>query len=215
MDVELIKKEYFNALYNQQNGSNQSMVAFRLEHPKEYAVINAMYHKRVKVKQDIEVMTEMSLNKVYFGALTFDNEQDSKSESTKRKQGWRHLNNVFSMVLMIEEHGEENGRYHIHFVGVFKDGKTMEDFHNWNSGFSFIEKIISKKKVARYLCNYVVKQVPRLRRNKCLLECSKQWKKAQSLRNYGFGESLGKEHIAQAFSVLFLSDLDVLEESFE
>ena len=211
MDLETIKNEYFNAIYNQQNGSNISMNAFRMAHPQEYAVINAMYHKRVKVKKDIDCMLGLSRNKVYFGTLTFDSVNDSKSERTKRKQAWRHLNDCFSMVLVIEENGTDKGRYHIHFVGVFKDGKDFNDFFKWN-GREQIERVRSKKKVARYLCDYVVKQVPRLRRNKCLIECSKEWKKGASLGNYGF-KSLKKEHEDKAFEVLFLNDLEVLEDS--
>ena len=203
-------KEYFNALYNLQNGNNLSMGVFKIAHPKEYALINAMYHKRVKVKHDIETMLELSKNKVYFGTLTFDDVQDKKSERTKRRQAWRHLNQCFSMVLVVEENGNENGRYHIHFCGAFRDGKRFEDFFGWSGGREQIERVRSKGKVARYLCDYVVKSVPRLRRNKCLIECSKKCAKARSFDNYGFKESLGNECRNDALGILFYYDNEVL-----
>jgi len=78
---------------------------------------------------------------------------------------------------IIEEYGEEKGRYHVHFLGVMKEDKTYLEFHSgWNS-YSYIEGLRSVKKASKYLCDYVVKQVPRIRRNKRLIDLMKSDKK--------------------------------------
>lgn len=202
--LEEVKNEYFLAVINQQNGSNESMKVFREKYPNEYKIINAMYHKRVKLKQDIDIMIDMSCNEVYFGTLTFDSSQDSKSERTKRQQALRHLANFFLLYDFVEEYGEERGRYHIHFVGVFRHGKTIPDFkEQWHS-FVKIDRCYSKRKVARYICDYVVKQVPRIRRNKKLIECSKMYKKAHNIMPF---ESLADNYKACAWSLVASEDL--------
>lgn len=178
-----ILKEYFSCLYNQQNGNNEPMQRFKLSFPKEYGIINGMYHKRVKLAKILDFMN--SLGKVYFGCLTFNDEQNSKDEPTKRKQAWRHLNNIFKVVVMVEEYGSINDRYHIHFMGVFRDGKTFFDFFKWHSKTD-IEMVKSKRKVTRYLCDYIAKQVPKIRQNQALICGMRHYLKSKSWKNHGF-----------------------------
>lgn len=203
-----IRQEYFTALYNQQNGNNEPMKRFRDAHYEVYKIINAMYHKRVKVLKDIEVMREVSRNKVYFGSLTFNEMKDNNQVKTKRKEVFTFLNTIFLCFLIVEENGEENERYHIHFVGIFKDGKSFEDLFKWHSRED-IQRVKSARSVARYLCNYIVKCVPRIRRNKVLIKISKDMKKARSWRDYGFDCFYDRER-AKAYETLFLSDLEVI-----
>lgn len=207
-----LKNEYFNALYNQQNGNSEPMKRFRTLHYDFYKIINAMYHKRVKVLRDIEVMREISCNKVYFGALTFNELKDKNAIETKRKEVFKFLNTIFLCFLVVEEHGEECGRYHCHFVGVFKDGKHFEDLYKWHSRED-CQRVKSARKVARYLCNYIVKQVPRIRRNKLLIEVSNDFKKRKMWENYGFS-SLATRENSKAFTKVFLADLMDFEESY-
>ena len=173
---EQVRNEYFNALYNQQFGNTESMKKFREQYPDIYKVINAMYHKRVKVRKDIECMRHYSNNKVYFGALTFQESKDQNKDISKRRECFRFLNSVFEMFLLVEEMGTDNGRYHVHYVGVFRSGKTFNDLFAWHSRED-IQIVKSSRSVARYLCNYIVKQVPRIRRNKTLVKVSKKYAK--------------------------------------
>lgn len=202
-----LKNEYFNALYNQQNGNNEPMKRFKLAHVDFYRIINAMYHKRVKVLHDIKVMRDLSHNKVYFGSLTFNELKDKNQEKTKRKEVFTFLNTIFLCFLVVEEYGEDNGRYHIHYVGIFKDNKHFEDLQGWHSRED-IQRVKSARSVARYLCNYIVKAVPRIRRNKLLIEMSTKAKKAQMWRNYGF-KGFAEETKREMFETLFISSLEL------
>lgn len=204
---EEVKQAYFSALYNQQNGNNEPMKRFKFEYGEIYATINAMYHKRVAVKRDIEVMRELSGNKVYFGALTFNEEKDKNKNTSKRREVFNFLNKIFLMFLVVEELGEENGRYHCHYVGVFRENKTFEDLYKWHSRED-CQRVKSTRRVAKYLCNYIVKQVPRIRRNKVLIKVSNDFKKSRSWSNYGF-MSFARDLKAQAFNTIFLEDLEV------
>lgn len=204
---EEVRKEYFNALYNQQNGYSESMKVFKGKYPNEYAHINAIYHKRVKVKKDIETMRKLSNNNVYFGTLTFDESKDKKKIDSKRQETRRFLNKVFIMFLMVEELGAEEGRYHIHFCGVFKEGKRFNDFFKWHSRTD-IQRVKSTRSVARYLCDYMTKQVPRLRRNRTLVKCSKNYLKGDYFSAIGFKDSIGEDYKAKAYSELFIAELE-------
>lgn len=205
------RNEYFNALYNQQNGNSEPMKRFKEKNECLYRIINAMYHKRVKVLKDIRVMREVSCNKVYFGSLTFNEVKDKNQEKTKRKEVFSFLNTIFLCFLVVEEYGEENGRYHCHYVGIFKDNKTFEDLFSWHSRED-IQRVKSDRAVARYLCNYIVKQVPRIRRNKTLIKISKDMQKCRNWSNIGF-TSLSDNCKAQAYETLFLSDLVEVDAS--
>lgn len=201
-----IRQEYFNALYNQQNGNNEPMKRFKVSHTEVYSIINAMYHKRVKVRKDIDVMRELSCNKVYFGSLTFNEVKDQNKNTSKRREVFNFLNSIFLCFFIVEELGENNGRYHCHYVGVFKDNKSFDDLFKWHSRED-IQRVKSSKSVARYLCNYIVKQVPRIRRNKTLIEISKNKQKSVYWSYLGF-ESISKEYDLKAKTTLFLKSIE-------
>ena len=206
---EEVRKAYFNALYNQQKGSNESMLLFKKEHADVYKIINAMYHKRVKVLRDIEAMREISNNKVYFGALTFNDLKDRNKITSKRKEVFNFLNTIFLCFLVVEESGLQNGRYHCHFVGVFKDNKHFADLYQWHSRED-CQRVKSARSVARYLCNYIVKEVPRLRRNKTLIKISEEMQKSRKWSLH-FKESFAKDYKCKAFEIAFLEDLEVAD----
>lgn len=199
---ESIRKEYFNALYNSQNGNNEPMKRFKFSYPKEYDLINGVYHKRIKLRQCIAAMKDVSSDSVYWGCLTFDEKSDKNLITTKRKQAQKHLNEVFDLWVMVEEFGEDNGRYHIHFIGVFKVGKSFDDFFKWKDREQ-IEKVVSEKRISRYLCDYMSKQVPRVRRSKNLIKVCDLYNKARSWRNHHF-ESLALDKEIQAKQLMFL-----------
>ena len=198
---EEVRKEYFNALYNQQNGNNEPMKRFKASHFDVYKIINAMYHKRVKVLKDINVMREVSRNKVYFGSLTFNEIKDKNLLKSKRREVFNFLNTIFLCFLLVEEEGEHNQRYHVHYVGIFRDNKTFADLFAWHSRED-IQRVKSARSVARYLCNYIVKQVPRIRRNKTLIKVSEEYKKARYFAPFG------QKHTCLANEILFLNDLE-------
>ena len=184
--TEELRREYFNALYNQQNGYNDLMLCFKKEHGELWYMINTMYHKRKVLRENMKAMQDICLEPLVFGALTYDEEHDKQNIETKRKQATRHLSKYFDAYLFVEELGHDNERYHIHFIGTLKKDIQYLDFCNaWHSRAQ-IEKVISRKNTINYLTDYVVKQVPRIRRNKKLITIFNHWKKAQYWRNYGF-----------------------------
>lgn len=205
LDNNDVLNEYFSCLYNLQNNNGEPMKRFRLEHPKEYDVINGAYHKRVKLMKIIDFMK--TVGAVYFGSLTFNDKEDAKSIPTKRKQAWRHLNAIFSVVAMVEELGFENGRYHIHFVGVFRDGKTFDDFFKWHSRED-IQKVVSKQKTCRYLCDYISKEVPRIRQNGALIAGMKHYNKGKGWKENGFSSFAAEEFRVSREVVDFINELD-------
>lgn len=163
-------ERYIHAL-NQRSifGHYEIINDYKNEYPEEYRFLSSMSNKRSKIMHNIYFMLGYSKN-VCFGALTFDNEHDLSSEENKRKQAVRHLNDNMHCWLLIEEYGEDNGRYHCHYIGILKAGITYKAFNeSWHS-YSFIEKVKSCRKTARYLSDYTSKQVPRLRRSKSLVE---------------------------------------------
>lgn len=201
--TEELQKAYFSALYNQQSGCNEPMKRFKEEHSELFSVVNACYHKRTIIRDNMRCMKDITNKSLVFGALTYDNEHNEESEPTKRKQGLRHLNNFLDLFLFVEEHGELNDRYHLHFIGVLKDGIEYKQFHDaWHS-YSQIEKVVSIHRAVNYLTDYVSKQAPRIRRNNKLIKVFKHWQKSNRWSNYGFKESFAKEEKQLAVNLLF------------
>lgn len=197
--TETLAREYFSALYNLQDGNSGPMDRFKSEHFELYKVVNANYHKRKKLRENIKAMKSVSPNgSLCFGALTFDAEHDGYDAKTKRQQVGRHLNKYLSAYLFVEEYGEDNGRYHIHFIGLLRNSVTYLDFCNaWHSRAQ-IEKVISIKRAVNYLTDYVVKQAPRIRRNKVLVDMFNHYQKSESWKRYGFEKSLAKDELESA-----------------
>lgn len=183
--IEDVKLLYLQALYNLINGNNEPMNRFKLLHRDYYDLANKNYHKRKIIRENIYAMKMISKN-VVWGSLTFDEDHDKQSEKTKRQQVLRHLNKYLVCYLFVEEYGEENGRYHVHFIGVIKNNVLYLDFINaWHSRCE-IEKMYSVKQACNYLTDYVSKQAPRIRRNKELIKVFNHYKKSISWKNYGF-----------------------------
>lgn len=195
-----IFEDYKNAVFHISVGVYEVMNRFKLAHPSEYAYFNSIHLKRCSISKNIECMMYFAKRhkcKVYFGTLTYDNMHDIKSIATKRKEANRFLNNVFNMFVYVEELGEDNERYHIHFVGVFKDGKTFkEDYFKWHSRTD-IQPVIDVVNTTRYLCKYISKQLPRIRRNKALVLFEKEYRSANHIR--GHFPSLYEEFIQKAY----------------
>lgn len=156
-----------------------AMDCFKKWFPKEYSYFNSVLNKRTLMKRDIEFMQWLSNDCVEFGDLTFDNELDARTEENKRKKALRFMNKFFDVFFIVEEYGEEHGRYHIHFCGVLKKGVTYLEFHNSWSSYCWIRKVKSVKKASKYLCDYIVKQVPRIRRSSMLSKGINLYKKCK------------------------------------
>lgn len=164
-----IIKEYTTALYNSQGGHNELMQRFKINHLKEYKVISAMYRKRVAIKECLQIIEDME-EPIFWFTLTFNSDKDANTVETKRKTAQRFLNELSICYLMVEEYGEDKGRYHIHGFLCFKYGRGFLDFkEGWHSRqkLELIEGAKLKRKT-RYLTKYASKQVPRLRRSKTM-----------------------------------------------
>lgn len=203
--------EFYNALSScSTHGNNRPLKIFKDNHPEDFSLISSVYHKRCAVGRNLEAM-ESTNNKVYFCTLTFNDENNDRKEENKRKQAWRFLNNIFEFVLMVEEYGENNGRYHLHLFGTFKNEKTFNDFFAWyetqNVGRCDIKTLTkrNKKKLSKYVCDYTIKQAPRIRRNKRLVALEKSFKRSKTMNNYGFTyyENVYKAEITELIDLPF------------
>lgn len=165
---DVLIKEWRTAVYNSANGCNSLVNAFKINHPNEYKLFNAMYRKRTELNRDCAILQDLGLP-VYWITLTFNNDKDLNKIESKRKEAQRMLNDIAVCYVIVEEYGEENDRYHIHGFLSFKLGYGFQDFIEWHSRqkIELLEGSKIKRKV-RYLTNYLVKQVPRIRRSKTL-----------------------------------------------
>lgn len=196
LNIEDINLLYLNALYNNINGNSEPMKRFRMLHPEYYDKVNKSYHKRSIIKENIKAMKMISKD-IVWGALTFDEEHDKASIPTKRKQVLRQLNKYFVVYLFVEEFGELNGRYHVHYIGVLKNNVLYLDFiSNWHSRCD-IQKVLSMRRIADYLTDYMTKQAPRIRRSKDLVRLYEKYKKSNMWRDYGF-KDLASEEVKNA-----------------
>lgn len=178
---EDIFKQFRNANYNLQfNGCKTAMERFKKEYPNEYTLITTQWRKRVVLNECIGALFASGQD-VYWGSLTFDDEHDKSTIKNKRQQAIRHLNKCFSAWVLVEEYGTDNGRYHIHFIAIFKYDKTIvNDFSQWHSRED-IERVFkkNKKNVTQYLTNYFEKQAPRIRKSENMLAMLKKYKQAK------------------------------------
>ena len=118
------------------------------------------------------------------------------------------LNELFEYVLLVEEYGHDNGRYHIHFLGVFKLDHDFESFKRTrNHSRQELRLVKTREKVAQYLCKYLVKDLPRIRRNKKLVALAREYHKAKSLqRNFKDVEEFSP--VVRCRNYHFISALD-------
>ena len=188
------KKEYLSALYNLQFGSRTLMADFIKNHPSEYKLITTMYRRRCDLTDTIETMKLLN-EPIYWFTLTFNNEKDTNNIETKRKEAQRFLNHICSVYVMVEEFGEDNGRYHIHGFLCFKYGFGFVDFVQWHSRQKIIELDNANKRI-KYLTDYSTKQAPRIRRSKslsALYTYFKKHKRMYKLFNSTFVENFNKQ----------------------
>lgn len=188
------KKEYLSALYNLQFGSRTLMADFIKNHPSEYKLITTMYRRRCDLTDTIETMKLLN-EPIYWFTLTFNNEKDTNNIETKRKEAQRFLNRICSVYVMVEEYGEDNGRYHIHGFLCFKYGFGFVDFVQWHSRQKIIELDNANKRI-KYLTDYSTKQAPRIRRSKslsALYTYFKKHKRMYKLFNSTFVENFNKQ----------------------
>lgn len=182
--TDSVKKEWVDALSKDSLFlTNQYTKAFREKHESVYRLFHSFYRLRVELKKDVESM--LFVGAIQWFTLTFDNKHDKNMIATKRKQATRFLNDLFLCYVMVEEYGEDNNRYHIHGFGVYRDNKTFEDFRKWSSRQK-IETLDNSKahKKIKYLTNYMVKAIPRLRRSKNMCYLRNRFDSANKLTNF-------------------------------
>ena len=178
--TEEIRKEYIHALYNLQSGSKDLMPLFISKYPKEYKLIMTMYRKRTELNNTIDVM-KMLNEPIYWFTLTFNNDKNDNLVTSKRKDATRFLNRICSVYVMVEEYGEDNGRYHIHGFLCFKYGFGVLDFMQWHSREDIRELKTGIKKQVKYLTDYTSKSIPRIRRSRSLSALNTYYKKYKRL----------------------------------
>lgn len=180
--TEDILKEWFGAVRaSNEHLNNKLIYDFKKAHKEEYACLSSFFRLRGELFKDIEALS--SLGSVQWFTLTYDEEHDGNKEETKRKQAFDFLNTVFLAFVLVEEHGELYGRYHIHGFAVYRRGKGFEDFRKWFSAQKIrtLENEELHKKV-KYLTKYAVKALPRLRRNKTLCRYKKEFSLLRRLK---------------------------------
>ena len=179
---EKIIKEWRNAVLNANNGHNELVNVFRVNHPNEYKLFTSMYRKRTELQKDLNIFLDLNLP-IYWITLTFNETKNKNKIESKRKEAEKKLNDMCLFYVMVEEHGEEKGRYHIHGFITFKLGYGFQDFIEWHSrqNIVLLEPYKVKSKI-RYLTNYMSKQVPRLRRSKMLCKLRNDINHRQGLR---------------------------------
>ena len=173
LDTQVLQ-EWRQAVINSQFGYYNSV--------EEFQKITAMYRKRGVLKDCLNAMQDMN-ELVYWFTLTFNNKKDLNNVESKRKDAQRFLNKICICYVMVEEYGEDNGRYHIHGFLCFKYGFGFVDFCEWHSRqkIELMDDSKLKKKV-RYLTKYAVKQVPRIRKSKTMVQLTKYTSKRKRLK---------------------------------
>lgn len=180
--IEIYKNAVISACYN---NTPFALMQFKSEHPNEFVYLQKFYRVRTELNKDIETMKQCGCA-VYWCTLTFD-DNIKRDDKLMRRKAFRFLNEIFALWVAVEEYGEDNERYHIHFFGCFRHDKKYEDFFAWSSRekIEYLNDYKIKKKV-RYLTNYAAKCCPRLHRNKRLVAARKEYQKKRSFENYHF-----------------------------
>lgn len=176
-------QKWFRAIeIDSANFTNTQVKAFKETYAFEYGYLSAFYHLRTRLNRDIEVMSLIA--PVHWFTLTFDNKRDKSKIESKRKSATRFLNDLFLVYEMVEEFGEDKGRYHIHGFGCFRENRDFSDFIKWpcRNKIQCLDKPTIKKKV-KYLTNYAVKDLPRIRRSKSLVFMIKYYNQHRKFKN--------------------------------
>lgn len=193
-DLKKIKKEYYRAVRENSFNNFEYMEAFKNEYPEAYRLFTRVHHKRSVINNCFDAMKKLGRD-VWFGTLTFNKTKDKNKIISKRKEAFTKLGKLFEYLLLVEEFGEEEGRYHIHFIGTYKEGKTFEDFKRFWHSRQNIRKVQENEKISRYLVKYMLKDLPRVRRNKALIGLEREYKKGVMLDRAGFHSIGAIQHI--------------------
>lgn len=179
---------YFYCLKKRNNGVYYPLDKFKEWFPKDFRTLQTILNKRSIIKEDLTIMKTIS-KRVVFGSLTFSEKNLLPREDLMKRKAQRYLDKCLTLYDIVEEHGTLKGRYHVHYLGILKDNLTYIDFHNGWEDISYIEAVKSSKKdikkVSKYLCDYVVKQVPKIRRTKQFTKVKKLYKEYTKLIEHG------------------------------
>ena len=148
--------------------SNKHVNKFKEKYPDYFRYFHSFYRLRHEINADLRLLSFLGYSIQWF-TLTFDNKRDKALVSSKRKSATRFLNDIFLFYEMVEEYGEDKGRYHIHGFGVYRINRSFNDFIKWpcRNKIECLTTDKLKKKV-KYLTKYAVKSLPRIRRSKNL-----------------------------------------------
>jgi len=186
------------------------MQLFKQKYPEEYKRFSAVHRRRAVINESIKAMKIVS-DKIYFGTLTYNNVKNLNKEACKRKEAFKRLNEQFEYVLLVEEYGEDNGRYHIHFLGLFKKDHDFDSFvRSWSHSRQNLRLLNEHENVSQYLCKYLCKDLPRVRRNKALVSLARAYHEARSLQRY-FPDVEEFSPRVKVGRVAFINALDMLE----
>lgn len=203
-----IINSYYEALRDCIEYKPERMKLFQLKYPDEYKLISSIHRKRSKINSAIKALVVLNRD-IYWGTLTFNSKKNINTVRTKRREAFISLNKLFDYFLLVEELGEEKGRYHIHFLGSLKYGFSTSDFFSskiWKSRRQ-IEKVDTKKNISSYLVKYLSKDLPRVRTNKLMCKLIKSYKEGLKLENLHFN-SIGVSHQVQKVNTITIFDLD-------
>lgn len=164
---EIITK-YFQAVKEAAKWCDYSaMREFKRQFPDYFKHFSAVHRKRVAIHQCINAMSEVGAQ-LKWGTLTFKNSKDKNKVECKRKEAFKLLNTVFKYILLVEEYGGEHGRYHIHFIASFKYDHDFNDFVKFWHSRQELRDLKADDDIAKYLCKYFTKDLPRVRKTRIL-----------------------------------------------
>lgn len=200
-----VVNEYYKCVHASCLGDYEAMKQFQKAHPNEYSRFQSVHRKRTRLHACIGAMKIVS-EEVYFGTLTYNGAKNENKRSTKRKEAFKTLNALCEYVVLIEEFGEKNGRYHIHFIATLRKGKNFQDFTSvWHSRQN-LRLLKDNENVAQYMCKYLSKDLPRIRCNKPLVSLEKAYKNGLIMERDKFYD-LGTEYQVQKTHKLNVFDL--------
>ena len=188
-----VRDFYFYCLSCRNRGIYYPLDKFKEWFPIMFHKMQSILNKRTLIKRDLTILKAFSKN-VVFGSLTFSDSNISVNEANMRKRAQRYLDQCLSVYEIVEEHGSKNTQmYHVHFLGIMKDNLTYLEFHNGWEDYSYIERVRDQKndlkKVSKYLCDYVIKQVPKIRRTRRFTMLIKKYQKYEKVLEFDPKES--------------------------
>lgn len=181
-------QEWKNAVLCAQSSNSYGLKIFKDKYPDLYRHMMSMLNKRTKISNTLKAFMSVCPF-VYWGDLTFNEEEDIKELGAKRKQVRRFLDKFFKVYLYVEELGEEGERWHVHYLGLLKEGVKYDEMRSHWHSFIQIEclyKYYEVKKKIKYVTKYAVKQVPRIHMNTRAIQLCKDYKRHKRWLNLGF-----------------------------